>query len=89
MPACRKLIYKRAIQLYFFCSIILSLTSVRIIEPEASLLPFRTTAELEFLKSLWGLGTEEEYIGLSYRPAMLHRLAEFIPWNRFLGSINV
>jgi hypothetical protein len=28
-------------------------------------------------------------IGLSYRPAMLHRLAEFIPWNRFLGSIHV
>ena len=29
--------------------------------------------ELVFLKSLWGLGTE----------------AEFIPWNRFLGSINI
>jgi hypothetical protein len=28
-------------------------------------------------------------IELSYRPARLHRLAEFIPWNRFLGSINV
>ncbi len=28
-------------------------------------------------------------IGLSYRPARLHRLADFIPWNRFLGSINV
>ncbi len=28
-------------------------------------------------------------IGLSYRPAGLHRLAEFIPWNRLLGSINV
>ncbi len=28
-------------------------------------------------------------IGLSYRPARLHRQAEFIPWNRFLGSINV
>jgi hypothetical protein len=26
---------------------------------------------------------------LSYRPGRLHRLAEFIPWNRFLGSINV
>ncbi len=26
---------------------------------------------------------------LSYRPARLHRLAEFIPWNRFLGSMNV
>jgi hypothetical protein len=28
-------------------------------------------------------------IGLSYRPARLHRLAEFIPWNRCLGSIKV
>ncbi len=28
-------------------------------------------------------------IGLSYRPARLHRLAELIPWNRFLGSTNV
>jgi hypothetical protein len=28
-------------------------------------------------------------IGLAYRPARLHRLAEFIPWNRFQGSINV
>ncbi len=28
-------------------------------------------------------------IGLSYRPTRLHRLAKFIPWNRFLGSINV
>ncbi len=28
-------------------------------------------------------------IGLSYRPAWLHRPAEFIRWNRFLGSINV
>jgi hypothetical protein len=28
-------------------------------------------------------------IGLSYRPARLHKLAEFMPWNQFLGSINV
>ncbi len=28
-------------------------------------------------------------IGLSYRPARLHRLVEFIPWNWFLGSMNV
>jgi hypothetical protein len=27
-------------------------------------------------------------IGFSYRPARLHRLAEFIPWNRFLGPIK-
>ncbi len=28
-------------------------------------------------------------IRLSYRPARLHKLAELIPWNRFLGSIKV
>jgi hypothetical protein len=28
-------------------------------------------------------------IGLSYRPARRNSLAEFIPWNRFPGSINV
>jgi hypothetical protein len=28
-------------------------------------------------------------IGLSYRPARLHRLAESIPWNRYLGSLNI
>jgi hypothetical protein len=28
-------------------------------------------------------------IGLSYRPARLRRLAELIPWNRFMGSIKV
>ncbi len=28
-------------------------------------------------------------IGLLYRPTRLHRLAEFIPWNRFRGPIHV
>ncbi len=28
-------------------------------------------------------------IGLSYRPAMLHSLAELVPWNRFLASLKV
>jgi hypothetical protein len=28
-------------------------------------------------------------IGLLYRLARLHRLAEFIPWNRFRGPIHV
>jgi hypothetical protein len=28
-------------------------------------------------------------IGLSYRPARLHRLAELMTWNRFLGFVNV
>ena len=28
-------------------------------------------------------------IGLTYRPARLRRLAEFIPWNQFRGPINI
>jgi hypothetical protein len=28
-------------------------------------------------------------LGLSYRPARLHRLAEFLPWNQFRGPINI
>jgi hypothetical protein len=44
--------------------------------------------ELEFLNNLWG-ARNRLGIGLSYRPARLRRLAEFIPLNRFLGYINV
>ncbi len=40
-------------------------------------------SEPEFVKRLKGAP------GMSYRPARLHRLAEPIPWNRFLGSLNV
>ncbi len=28
-------------------------------------------------------------LGMSYRPARLHSLAELVPWNRFLGSLKV
>jgi hypothetical protein len=28
-------------------------------------------------------------IGLSYRPASLHRLVKFIPWNQFRGPVNI
>jgi hypothetical protein len=44
--------------------------------------------ELEFLNSLWG-ARNRGGIGLSFRASRLHRLAEFIPWNRFPGPINV
>ncbi len=40
---------------------------------------------LVFLNNLWGLGRVG--IGLLYRPARLHWLAELVPWNRFLDSI--
>jgi hypothetical protein len=42
---------------------------------------------LEFVNYLWGLGTVR--IVLSYRPAWLHKLAELIPWHRFLGSLKL
>jgi hypothetical protein len=38
-------------------------------------------------KECWARNRVE--IGLSYRPAGLYRLAESIPWNRFLGSLKV
>ncbi len=44
--------------------------------------------ELEFLKQSMG-ARNRVGIGLSYWPARLRRLAEFIPWNQFLGSLNV
>jgi hypothetical protein len=44
-----------------------------------------TSPELEFLNNLWA--RNRVGIGLSYRHTRLHRLAEFIPWNRFLGSM--
>jgi hypothetical protein len=43
---------------------------------------------LEFLNNLLG-ARNRVGIGLSYRPARLHKLAEFIPCNRFLGSLKV
>ncbi len=36
----------------------------------------------------WRAGTVQQPY-LSYWPARLHRLAESIPWNRFLGPLNV
>jgi hypothetical protein len=39
------------------------------------------------LKQSMGAGNREG-IGLLYRPAWLHWLAESIPWNRFLGSLR-
>jgi hypothetical protein len=51
--------------------------------------PFRIVSpELEFLKSLWGPGTEEEE-GYRTGPPGYYRLAEFIPWNWFRGPIHV
>jgi hypothetical protein len=44
--------------------------------------------ELEFLKQSMGVRNRVG-IELSYQPIRLHRMAEFIPWNQFLGSINV
>jgi hypothetical protein len=49
---------------------------------------WKNKPELEFLNNLWG-ARHRVGMGLSYRPARLHRLVEFIPWNRCLDSINV
>jgi hypothetical protein len=52
-------------------------------------------AETVFVNLLWSPGIDPSPGGpvqqpyLSYRPARLHSLAESIPRNRFLGSINV
>jgi hypothetical protein len=61
---------------------------VEILRKTKGYLDDRKCRELEFLNNLWGLGTVIG-IGFSYRPARLHRLAEFIPSNRFLSSVNV
>ncbi len=47
------------------------------------------SSELEFLNNLWGLGINRVGIGLSYRPAGLHRLAELIPIPGLLKSSNI
>ncbi len=52
-------------------------------------------AEPEFVNLLRSLGIDSQPGGpgkhpfLTCRPARLYRLAESIPWNRFLGSLNV
>jgi hypothetical protein len=48
----------------------------------------RVTSELEFLNNLLGARIRVGVL-LSYRAARLHRLAELIPRNRFLGSLEV
>jgi hypothetical protein len=51
--------------------------------------------EPEFVNHLRSRGIESQPGGpvrqpyLTYRPARLQRLAESIPWNQFLGSLNV
>jgi hypothetical protein len=42
---------------------------------------------LEVLNNLWGARSQVG-IGLLYRPARLHGLVEFVPWNRILGSLK-
>jgi hypothetical protein len=51
------------------------------------LLASRRIPVLEFHNSLRG-ARKRVGIGLSYRPARLHRLAKSTPWSRFLGSFK-
>jgi hypothetical protein len=52
------------------------------------------TTEPEFVNLLRSPGTDSQPVGplrqpyLTYRAARLHRLAESIPWNRFLDSLK-
>jgi len=43
--------------------------------------------DLSWKLSMWA--RNRVGMGLSYRPAKLHSLAELVPWNRFLGSLKV
>ncbi len=54
----------------------------------SSMKPFYVTIRAGIFKESMG-ARNRGGIGLSYRPARPHRLEEFIPWNRFLGYINV
>jgi hypothetical protein len=71
----------------------------KLLQPEASIRDGGKAVHVVFKylsRSLWA-GILEQYmrarnrvgIGLSYRPVRLHRMAESIPRNRILGSINV
>ncbi len=63
------------------------IASVVVVSIVPVLLAIHAVTELEFLINLWD--RNRVGIGLSYRPDRLRRLAELLPWNRFLGSINV
>jgi hypothetical protein len=49
---------------------------------------FKIRAQCWILEQVMG-ARNRVGIGLSYRPARLHRLAELIPGNRFLGTLKV
>jgi hypothetical protein len=55
--------------------------------------PLATTKQIRVDEACAGIfkqsmGARNRFgIGLSYRPDRLHRLAELIPWSRFLGSV--
>ncbi len=40
-------------------------------------------------RTIYGVSRNRVGIGMSYWPAWLQKLAESIPWNRFLGSLKV
>ncbi len=68
---------------FFFVSTVFSFLSRRILYNTTS-----ERSELKFLKKSMG-ARHRGGIGFSYRPARLHRLAEFIPLNQFRGTINI
>jgi hypothetical protein len=68
----------------------MSSASVRYVEKSVcSAVPYNVhvTSAWIFKQSMWA--RNRVGIGLSYRPARLHSLAELVPWNRFLGSLKL
>ncbi len=79
---------------HFFCAVwycpeLVFLTFKRSSEIDSKgSVPPAYVASTEILEQ--SMGAENRVgIGLSYRAARQHRLAESIPWNRFLGSLKV
>ncbi len=67
---------------------------VRTVLTSVNIVLFYVSAELPSSIQCWSFktiygATNQVGIGLLYWPARLQRLAEFIPWNKFLGSLKV
>jgi hypothetical protein len=58
-------------------------------EPEFKLLRSPETDSKESISPAYVAWRPERQTSLSYPPARLHRLAESISWNQFLGSLEV
>jgi hypothetical protein len=88
------LIHKISIQLLFWPLCIRAVRSEWVLCKLCILLTYSQNVRTRPSLSTWYFRTicgarNRVGIGLSYRPARLHRLSKSIPWNRFLGSLKV